>query len=90
MVRRSHATNQTLSIRRRLQPISVAYYRAGYTPTDYPSEVEWQGRELIESSAAAKCPSVSIRGKRQQLHAEQHSGTVDSSAWTTRVRALST
>ncbi len=38
--------------------MSVAYYRAGYTPTDYPSESEWQARQLVEESAAIKCPSV--------------------------------
>ena len=38
--------------------ISVAYFRAGYTPTDYPTEVQWSGRSLIESSLAIKCPSI--------------------------------
>jgi hypothetical protein len=33
--------------------------RAGYTPDDYPTESEWLGRELIESSAAVKCPNIS-------------------------------
>ena len=26
------------------QPIAVCYYRAGYAPTDYPSETEWGAR----------------------------------------------
>lgn len=38
--------------------VSVAYYRAGYTPDDYPSECEWGARAMIESSAATKCPTV--------------------------------
>jgi hypothetical protein len=38
--------------------VAIAYYRAGYTPTDYPTEVEWAARELIESSTAIKCPSI--------------------------------
>jgi glutathione synthase len=38
--------------------VSVVYYRAGYTPNDYPSELEWKARGLIESSKAIKCPSV--------------------------------
>jgi Eukaryotic glutathione synthase len=38
--------------------VSVAYYRAGYTPNDYPSELEWGARAMIESSAATKCPTV--------------------------------
>jgi Eukaryotic glutathione synthase len=38
--------------------VSVAYYRAGYTPNDYPSELEWGARAMVESSAATKCPTV--------------------------------
>ncbi len=38
--------------------VSVVYFRAGYTPNDYPSPVEWIGRALIESSDAVKCPNV--------------------------------
>lgn len=38
--------------------VSVSYYRAGYTPNDYPSEEEWKARELIETSKSIKCPSV--------------------------------
>lgn len=39
--------------------VTVAYFRAGYDPSDYPSEGEWKGRELIEMSAAIKCPCIS-------------------------------
>ena len=38
--------------------VSVVYYRAGYTPDDYPTEREWDARTLIERSTAMKCPSV--------------------------------
>lgn len=38
--------------------VSVAYYRAGYTPNDYPTEIEWGARTLIESSSAVKCPNA--------------------------------
>lgn len=38
--------------------VSVVYYRAGYSPDDYPSEVEWASRKLMERSTAMKCPSV--------------------------------
>jgi glutathione synthase len=38
--------------------VSVAYYRAGYTPDDYHSEVEWEARSMIEYSASIKCPNV--------------------------------
>ena len=36
----------------------MAYYRAGYTPDDYPTESEWAARLLIERSFAIKCPSI--------------------------------
>jgi Eukaryotic glutathione synthase len=29
-----------------------------YTPNDYPSDKEWSGRRLIESSLAIKCPNI--------------------------------
>ncbi|ETV66900.1 glutathione synthetase, variant 1 [Aphanomyces astaci] len=38
--------------------VAVAYFRAGYTPTDYPSETEWIGRTLVERSLAIKCPNI--------------------------------
>lgn len=47
--------------------ISVAYYRSGYTPDDYPnlnppingrSDLEWAGRTIVECSRAVKCPSI--------------------------------
>ncbi|KAF0888206.1 hypothetical protein E2562_013662 [Oryza meyeriana var. granulata] len=39
--------------------VSVVYFRAGYTPNDYPSETEWTARLLMEQSSAVKCPSIS-------------------------------
>jgi glutathione synthase len=41
--------------------VAVAYFRAGYTPTDYPSETEWQARLLLERCNAIKCPSVAYQ-----------------------------
>ncbi|KAG5541327.1 hypothetical protein RHGRI_021233 [Rhododendron griersonianum] len=41
------------------QAIGVIYFRAGYAPTDYPSESEWRARLLMEQSSAIKCPSIS-------------------------------
>jgi glutathione synthetase len=41
--------------------IAVVYYRAGYAPTDYPDGddgIEWQARLMLETSRAAKCPSL--------------------------------
>jgi glutathione synthase len=54
--------------------VSVVYFRAGYTPNDYPSEQEWQARSLIESSYAVKCPNAAYHlvgaKKVQQVLAE--------------------
>ncbi|CAL8463402.1 g2936 [Coccomyxa elongata] len=41
--------------------VAVAYFRAGYSPNDYPTEVEWKAREMLESSRAAQCPSVAYQ-----------------------------
>ncbi|KAK9062281.1 hypothetical protein SSX86_019467 [Deinandra increscens subsp. villosa] len=41
------------------ETVAVIYFRAGYAPTDYPSESEWKARLLIEESSAIKCPSIS-------------------------------
>jgi glutathione synthase len=38
--------------------ISVAYFRAGYTPRDYTSEAEWDAYLTIERSTAIKCPNI--------------------------------
>jgi glutathione synthetase len=38
--------------------IAVVYFRAGYTPNDYLSELDWSGRLKIERSFAIKCPSI--------------------------------
>ncbi|KMT13561.1 hypothetical protein BVRB_4g083360 [Beta vulgaris subsp. vulgaris] len=40
------------------EAIAVVYFRAGYAPTDYPSELEWRARLLVEQSSAVKCPSI--------------------------------
>ncbi|XP_050116343.1 glutathione synthetase, chloroplastic-like [Malus sylvestris] len=41
------------------QEVAIVYFRAGYTPIDYPSESEWRARFLMEQSSAIKCPSIS-------------------------------
>ncbi|KAK9940032.1 hypothetical protein M0R45_016709 [Rubus argutus] len=43
------------------QVIGIVYFRARYTPTDYPSESEWRARLFMERSSAIKCPSISYR-----------------------------
>lgn len=42
-------------------PISVVYYRSGYTPTDYPSQTQWSTRLLLERSTAIKCPTLALQ-----------------------------
>ncbi|KAJ9121782.1 hypothetical protein QFC22_002404 [Naganishia vaughanmartiniae] len=54
--------------------IAVVYYRAGYTPTDYPSKEQWSTRLMLERSNAIKCPSLALQlagaKKVQQVLAE--------------------
>eukprot|EP00744_Colponema_vietnamica_P006222 GILI01009047.1.p1 GENE.GILI01009047.1~~GILI01009047.1.p1 ORF type:complete len:832 (+),score=210.56 GILI01009047.1:369-2498(+) len=38
--------------------VTLFYFRSSYTPTDFPTEVQWQARHDIEVSAAVKCPSL--------------------------------
>lgn len=49
--------------------ISTVYFRAGYTPKDYPTPTQYQTRYVLESSVAIKCPSVQLQlagGKKVQ------------------------
>ena len=49
--------------------ISTVYFRAGYTPTDYPTPSHYATRYLLEISAAIKCPSIQLQlagGKKVQ------------------------
>lgn len=41
-----------------LVEVTVVYYRAGYTPGDYPTPLEWAGRAWVEGSRAIKCPCL--------------------------------
>lgn len=43
------------------QPVALVYFRAGYAPTDYPSNAEWETRERLEHCDAALCPSVAYQ-----------------------------
>lgn len=38
--------------------VSVLYFRAGYTPTDYQLPTSWPARLHLERSATIKCPSI--------------------------------
>jgi len=49
--------------------ISTVYFRAGYTPTDYPTQVQFSTRLLLERSCAIKCPTIQLQlagGKKVQ------------------------
>lgn len=74
-----HSTTSTLLISHpsfQSSPIeiSVVYFRAGYTPDDYPTSTQWDLRLLIEKSKAIKCPSVGLQlagsKKVQQVSAQ--------------------
>jgi glutathione synthetase len=57
--------------------VTTIYFRAGYSPDDYPEEKEWEARLHLEKSRAIKCPSVltHLAGckKVQQVLATPHS-----------------
>lgn len=36
----------------------MVYFRSGYDPCQYPTEIEWNGRIMMEQSRAIKCPSI--------------------------------
>ncbi|GAO49891.1 glutathione synthase [Saitoella complicata NRRL Y-17804] len=38
--------------------VSTVYFRAGYAPTDFPTQTEWDAREMLERSMAIKCPTL--------------------------------
>ncbi|KAI9807343.1 MAG: hypothetical protein M1833_000086 [Piccolia ochrophora] len=56
---------------------TTCYFRAGYSPADYPDASAWQARAQLESSAAIKCPSIltHLAGSKkiQQVLATPHS-----------------
>ena len=60
LISRQSVRTLVLSGGRFAQPleVSVVYFRAGYTPNDYPSDDEWNARLLLERSLAIKCPSL--------------------------------
>lgn len=40
--------------------VAVVYFRAGYMPTDFPSDIEWNALQLLENSQSIKCPSIGM------------------------------
>jgi glutathione synthetase len=57
--------------------VTTIYFRAGYSPDDYPKEEDWSARLHLEKSRAIKCPSIltQLAGckKVQQVLATPHS-----------------
>jgi glutathione synthetase len=57
--------------------VTTIYFRAGYSPDDYPREEDWTARLHLEKSRAIKCPSIltQLAGckKVQQVLATPHS-----------------
>lgn len=43
------------------QEVSVAYFRTGYVPQNYSEEGSFEGRLMIEKSAAIKCPNIDLQ-----------------------------
>ena len=41
--------------------VGLVYFRAGYTPSDYHGDAEWDARRLVERSNATKCPTVAMQ-----------------------------
>ncbi|EFO21448.1 glutathione synthetase [Loa loa] len=41
--------------------VAVVYFRAGYSPNNYPTEAEWTARRIIELSDAVKCPWIGLQ-----------------------------
>ncbi|CAN3373648.1 hypothetical protein DIURU_005453 [Diutina rugosa] len=47
-----------LYVKSTMDQVSVVYYRSGYGPEEYGSEIEWEGRLKAEKTLAIKCPSI--------------------------------
>jgi glutathione synthetase len=41
--------------------VAVTYYRAGYTPDDFPSQEAFKGRQLIEASSTIQVPDLAMQ-----------------------------
>lgn len=59
--------------------VAVVYFRAGYSPDCYPTEKEWDARELLETSLAIKCPSIDYQlvGAKKVQQALARPGAVE-------------
>ena len=69
MITSSRALHVTIPTHGTSVEISVVYYRAGYTPTDYPTPSHYATRIKLEGSCAIQCPSIALQlagGKKVQ------------------------
>ena len=41
--------------------VAVSYYRAGYTPDDFPAQESFKGRQLIEASSSIQVPDLALQ-----------------------------
>ncbi len=41
--------------------VAVSYYRAGYTPNDFPAQEAFKGRQLIEASSTIQVPDLAMQ-----------------------------
>lgn len=60
--------------------LSVAYFRSGYMPEEYPTENEWLARSLLERSSTVMCPSVAMQlvGTKRVQQALSEPGVLES------------
>jgi glutathione synthetase len=41
--------------------VTVCYFRSGYSPSNYPTDTEWDARLTMEQSNAIKCPWIGLQ-----------------------------
>jgi glutathione synthetase len=41
--------------------VSLVYFRSGYSPSNYPTDKEWDARLTMERSTAIKCPWIGLQ-----------------------------
>ncbi|XP_022904635.1 glutathione synthetase-like isoform X2 [Onthophagus taurus] len=61
------------------RPVAVVYFRAGYEPNHYHSQLEWDARLMIERSQAIKSPSIHyhLAGTKKVQQALAKPGTLE-------------
>lgn len=76
---RDGETDNAKSLHLNGMEIAVAYFRAGYTPKDYPTENEWSARLTIELSRCIKCPTVAhqLMGTKKMQQVMSNPGVLE-------------